>query len=72
MVSAVLFLLAAFFLGASVSASFLTRKHKKHLKQQSEYWQSYWYDHFDDIRQTGLTREQMERLHGLYSRPNDM
>ena len=72
MFSAIMLLLAAFFLGASVTASVLTRKYKKQLKQQSDYWQSYWYGHFDEIRQTGLTRDQMERLHGLYSHPNDM
>lgn len=72
MISGILFLLASFFLGASISASVLTRKYKKQLKQQSDYWQTYWYGHFDDIKQTGLTREQMERLHSLYTKPNDM
>lgn len=72
MISLLLMFLAFAFLGAAVAASILTRKYKKQLKQQSDYWQAYWYDHFDDIRQTGLTREQMERLHGLYNRSNDL
>ena len=72
MISAYLLLLASFCVGGSVVASVLTRKHKKQLKQQSDYWQSYWYDHFEEIRQTGLSREQMERLHSLYTKPNDM
>ena len=70
--SALLLLLSAGCLGGAITAFILTRKHKRQLKQQSEYWEAYWYDHFDQIRQTGLTREQMERLHRLYKPPNDM
>ena len=69
---ALFLLLAAACLGGAVVASYLTRKYKKQLKQQSDYWQLYWYDHFDEIRQTGLTREQMERMHSLYHKTNDM
>lgn len=63
---AILLLLAAGFFGASITASILTRKYKKQVKQQSDYWQTYWHDHYYEIRQTGLTKEQMERLHALY------
>ena len=70
--TALLLLLSAGCFGGAITASILTRKHKRDLKRQSDYWQAYWYDHFDQIRQTGLTREQMERLHGLYQPPNDM
>ena len=72
MISAYLLLLGSACFGGAFVASILTRKHKKQLKQQSDYWQSYWYDHFYEIRQTGLSKEQMERLHKLYSHPNDM
>lgn len=69
---ALILLLAAACIGGAIVAAVLTRKHKKQLKQQSDYWQTYWYDHFDEIRQTGLTREQMERMHRLYNKSNDM
>lgn len=64
--SALLLLLSAAFFGAGITASILSRKYKKQVKQQSDYWKSYWYDHFYEIRQTGLTKEQMERMHALY------
>lgn len=70
--SAVLLLLAAAFFGAAINTALLSRHHKKELRKQSEYWKTYWYDHFEEIRQTGLSREQMERLHALYDKSNDM
>lgn len=75
MMSAVLLLLAAGFIGAAITASILSRKHKRQLKAQSEYWQQYWHDHYYEIRQTGLTKEQMERMHRLYvdsAKSNDL
>lgn len=72
MLSAILLLVSAFCFGAALTASILSRKYKKQLQVKSDYWQTYWYNHFEDIRQTGLTREQMERLHALYDKKNDM
>lgn len=66
MVALVCLLIGFAFFGAAITASILTRKHKKQAKFQSDYWQKYWYDHYYEIRQTGLTQEQMERMHRLY------
>lgn len=53
-------------LGASITALFMSAGRKKQAKLHSQYWEKYWYDHFYEIRQTGLTQEQMERMHRLY------
>ena len=73
--SGVLLLVAAFCLGAGIASSVYSRKIKRQAREQSEYWQRYWHDHYYEIRQTGLTREQMDRMHRLYvdeSRANDV
>lgn len=70
--SAILILLAFFCFGAALAAALVDRSYKKKKEYHSDYWQSYWYDHFDEIRQTGLSRDQMERLHKLYTGSNDL